>query len=198
MHLCLPVTIPFLPGLAISTEDCPSTPDEADEMKNISFHEVLGSLMQLQVATRPNITFSVNKLACFAHNPGKAYWNALKHVMAYIKGIINYGITYKGGGSLKPSRYVDLDYVGCKDTRQSTEGNIFMVAGGPVSQECKRQDIVVLSTVEAEFMVFLKATTQALWLLKYFDKVGLSFTRPLKIFADNSSLISNSLNNKNH
>jgi len=47
-------------------------------------------------------------------------------------------------------------------------------------------------------MVFLKATTQALWLLKYFDKVGLSFTRPLKIFADNSSLISNSLNNKNH
>ena len=140
----------------------------------------------------------MNKLVCFAHNPGKAHWNALKHVMAYIKGTIDYGITYKGGSSLKPSRYVDLDYVGCKDTRQSTEGNIFMVARGPVSWECKRQDIVALSTVEAEFMVFLKATTQALWLLKYFNEVGLSFTRPLKIFADNSSSISNSLNNKNH
>ena len=89
--------------------------------------------MWLQIAIKPNITFLVNKLVCFAHNLGKAHWNALKHVMAYIKGTINYGITYKGGGSLKPSRYVDLDYVGCKDTRQSTEGNIFMVAGGPVS-----------------------------------------------------------------
>jgi len=73
-----------------------------------------------------------------------------------------------------------------------------MVAGELVSWKCKRQDTVVLSTVEAEFMVFLKATTQALWLLKYFNKVGLSVIRPLKIFADNSSSISNSLNNKNH
>jgi len=131
-------------------------------MKNIPFCEALELLMWLQVATRPNITFSVNKLACFAHNPEKTHWNALKHVMAYIKGTINYDITYKGGSSLEPSRYVDSDYVGCKDTRQSTKGNIFMVARGPVSWECKRQDTVALSIVEAEFMAFLKATTQAL------------------------------------
>jgi len=42
------------------------------------------------------------------------------------------------------------------------EGNIFMVARGPVSWECKKQDTVALSMVEAEFMVFSKATTQAL------------------------------------
>jgi len=73
-----------------------------------------------------------------------------------------------------------------------------MVARGPVSWECKRQDIVALSTVEVKFMVFSKTTTQALWLLKYFNEVGLSVIRPLKIFADNSSSISNSLNDKNH
>jgi len=73
-----------------------------------------------------------------------------------------------------------------------------MVAGKPVSWECKRQDTVALSTVEVEFMVFSKATTQALWLLKYFNEVGLSVIRLLKIFADNSSSISNSLNDKNY
>ena len=73
-----------------------------------------------------------------------------------------------------------------------------MVAGGPISWECKRQDIVVLSTVEAEFMAFSKATTQALWLLKYFDKIGLLLPKPLKIFTDNNGSISNSLNDKNH
>jgi len=90
------------------------------------------------------------------------HWNALKHVMAYIKGTIDYGITYKGGSSLEPSRYVDSDYAECKDTRRSTKGNIFMVARRSVSWECKRQDTVALSTVEVEFMVFSKATTQAL------------------------------------
>jgi len=47
-------------------------------------------------------------------------------------------------------------------------------------------------------MAFSKATTQALWLSKYFDEVGLPIPRPLKIFADNSGSISNSLNDKNH
>ena len=46
--------------------------------------------------------------------------------------------------------------------------------------------------------MFSKATTQILWLLKYFDEVGLLIPKPLKIFADNSSSISNSLNDKNH
>ena len=73
-----------------------------------------------------------------------------------------------------------------------------MVAGGPVSWECKRQDTVALSMVEAEFMAFSKTTTQALWLSKYFDEVGLSINKPLTIYVDNSSSIANSLNDKNH
>jgi len=100
--------------------------------------------------------------ARFAHNPGIAHWNVLKHALTYIKGTKHYGITYKGNSSLKPIEYVDSDYAGCKDTRCSTEGNVFVVAGGPISWKYKRQDTVALSTVETEFMAFLRATTQAL------------------------------------
>jgi len=72
---------------------------------------------------------------CFAHNPGKRkrHWSILKHILYYIKGTINYGITYKAGGDLNSIVYVDSDYAECKDTRQSTEENLFIVAGGPVS-----------------------------------------------------------------
>jgi len=122
----------------------------------------------------------------------------LKHVLAYVKGTKHYGITYKGGSSLELIGYVNSDYASCRDTRRSTEGNVFLVAGGPVSWECKRQDTVVLSTVEAEFMAFSKATTQALWISKYFDKVGLPVNKPLTICADNSGSIANSTTDKNH
>jgi len=173
IDLCSPTTTLLPPGLVLSAEDYPLTSDEVDEMKSTPFCEALGLLIWLQVATRPDLVYSINKLVRFAHNPGKAHWNALKHTLGYIKGTINYRIMYKGGGELEPIGYVDSDYAGCKDTRQSTEGNIFMVAGGPISWECKRQDMVALSTVEAEFMAFSRAMTQALWLSKYFDKVGL-------------------------
>jgi len=86
----------------------------------------------------------------------------LKYILVYIKGNKHYGITYKGSSSLEPIGYVDSDYAGCRDTRQSTEGNIFIVAGDPISWGCKRQDTMALSTVEAEFMVFLRVTIQAL------------------------------------
>jgi len=83
----------------------------------------------------------------------------LKHTLAYVKGTMDYRITYKGGDNLEPIGYVDSNYAGCKDTRQSTEGNIFMIAKGPISWECKRQDTVALSTVKVEFMAFSKTTT---------------------------------------
>ena len=114
--------------------------------------------MWLQVATQPDLAFSVNKLACFVHNPGKVYQNALKHILTYIKGAIGYGITYKGGESLKLYRYVNSNYARCKGTRWSTEGNIFMVARGLVSWKNKRQN-TVLFTVEAKYMTFMKAIT---------------------------------------
>jgi len=63
MDQCSPTTTPLLPGLVLSTDDCSTTPDKTDEIKNTPFHEVLDSLIWLQVATRPDLTFSVNKFA---------------------------------------------------------------------------------------------------------------------------------------
>ena len=198
MHLCSPLTTPLPSGLSLSIEDCPSTPTEVDEMKKVPYREALGSLMWLQVATRPDLSFPVNLLACFAHNPGRAHWNALKHVLGYIKGTLDYGITYRAGESLNPVGYIDSVFAGCQSTRRSTEGNIFLVAGGPVSWETKRQDTVVLSTVEAEYMVFSRATTQALWIVKYFEEIHISIEKSIVIHTDNSGAISNSTNDKNH
>ena len=94
MSECLPSATPLPSGLLLSAEDCPNTPEEAYEMKDIPYHEALGSQMWLQVVTRPDLSFAINLLARFAHNPGKPHWIALKHVLAYVKGTIGYGITY--------------------------------------------------------------------------------------------------------
>jgi len=57
---------------------------------------------------------------------------------------------------------------------------------------------VALSTVEAEYMGFSQATTQAIWLAKFFDEIGLPTTAPIHIYADNMRSIANTVNRKNH
>jgi len=75
---------------------------------------------------------------------------------------MHYRITYKGNTDLNPIGYVNSDFAGCQNTHCSTEGNIFLVSDRPVSWENKRQETVALSTVEAEYMAFSRATTQAI------------------------------------
>ena len=79
-----------------------------------------------------------------------------------MKGTIDYGITYRRERTLNLIGYVDSDYAGCKDTKHSTEGNVFIIAGGLVSWESKCQETVALSIVESEYMAFTCAMAQTL------------------------------------
>ena len=109
---CTPISTLFLPGLTFSYDDYPTNTQDMNEIKDILYHEVLGLLMQLQVATRPDLSFAVNILSRFAHNPGKPHWNAFKHMLAYIKGTTYYGVTFKARDNLYPIGYVDSNFAG--------------------------------------------------------------------------------------
>jgi len=106
---------PLPPGITLSIKDSPETQDEADEMKGVPYREALGLLMWLQVATRPDLSYTVNLLSCFAHNPRQAHWNVLKHALSYMKETLDYGIIYFRNSSLRPFGYVDSDYAGDVD-----------------------------------------------------------------------------------
>ena len=133
MSSCLPTIISLSPSTILLIKDYPATPDKVNEIKKTLFCEVLGLLMWLQVTTRLDLVFSINMFVCFAYNPGTVHWNALKHMLTHVKGTKYYGITYKGGNSLELIGYIDSNYASCKDTRWSTEGNVFIVAGSPIS-----------------------------------------------------------------
>lgn len=193
-----PRSTPLPAGITLSASDSPTNPEESKDMKKIPYREALGSLMWLQVATRPDLSFTVNLLSRFANNPGMAHWNALKHAMAYVKGTLNYGITYSRNASLQPYGFVDADFAGDSDTRRSTEGHVFFAGGGPISWASKRQETVALSTVEAEYMALTRATQQALWMRKFLNEVGLPPEQTVKIYGDNNGALATTKNDKNH
>ncbi|KAF7763932.1 hypothetical protein Agabi119p4_8469 [Agaricus bisporus var. burnettii] len=193
-----PRSTPLPAGITLSINDSPNTEEEKLEMKDVPYREALGSLMWLQVATRPDLSFAVNLLSRFANNPGRAHWVALRHTLGYLKGTLDYGITYFRNANMRPFGYVDADHAGDTDGSRSTEGHVFFMAGGPISWASKRQETVALSTVEAEYMAFTRAVQQAMWISKFMDEVALEQDRPVNIFADNNGAIANTQNNKNH
>ena len=75
--IATPVNIPC----HLSSSDCPSTPEEVAFMKNIPYHQILGSLRYLVSCTRPDLSFSTGFLSCFMEHPGPRHWEALKRVL---------------------------------------------------------------------------------------------------------------------
>ena len=130
----------------------PKTNSKKQDMKDKPYRSILGSIMWGQLTTRPDLLFSVLLLARFQADPGIEHWNVLLHVIGYIKTTLNYGLTYSRDSDISPTAFVDADYGGCRDTRCSTSGYVFMMAGGPVAWSSKCQATVALSTVEAEYI----------------------------------------------
>ena len=59
---------------------------------------------------------------------------------------------------------MDFDYAGDLDRRRSTSRYIFVLGGGPISWKATLQDIVALSTTEAEYIAAVEAAKEAVWL----------------------------------
>ncbi|CAL1672135.1 unnamed protein product [Lasius platythorax] len=100
----------------------------------VPYREAIGSLMFAACISRPDIMYAVSVVSRYLTKPGHEHWLAVKRILRYIKGTINYGIVYEG--TVEDWRligFTDADYAGDQDTRKSTSGYIFTLCGGPVS-----------------------------------------------------------------
>ena len=110
---------------------------------------MVGSLMYLACATRPDISFAVCKLSRFVFNPGDVHWHAVERVMRYLQGTANYGIHYSGYPTVLEG-YSDSNWISDADEMKATSGYIFTLRGGVVSWKSCKQTILTRSTMEAE------------------------------------------------
>jgi hypothetical protein len=62
----------------------------------LRYSHIIGSLMYLASATRPDISFAVSKLSHFTSNLGDDHSCALERVMHYLTGTMDYKIHYSG------------------------------------------------------------------------------------------------------
>ncbi|KAA0063746.1 gag/pol protein [Cucumis melo var. makuwa] len=152
--------LPYRYGIHLSKEQCPKTPQEVEDMSNILYVSVVGSLMYALLCTRPDICYSVGIVSRYQSNPGRDHWTAVKNILKYLRRIKDYMLVY-GSKDLILTGYTDSDFQTDKDARKSTSGSVFTLNGGAVVWRSIKQSCIANPTMEAEYVAACEAAKEA-------------------------------------
>jgi len=68
---------------------------------------------------------------------------------------------------------LDVDWGGDLDESRSTSRYVFTLCGGAISWCSKKQDCMVLLTMEAEYVAYYLVTQEAIWLRSFIQDLRL-------------------------
>ena len=84
------------------------------------------------------------------HDPRTQHMSALKRIIRYIQGTLDYGLHIYPSSTNRLISYTDADWGGCPDTRRSTSGYYVYLVDNLLSWSTKRQPTLSRSSAEAE------------------------------------------------
>ena len=154
------VRSPMDPNVQLDNTKC-----EDCKAENALYLSIVGSLMFVALATRPDISYCVTSLSRYNKDPLQMHLTAAKRVLRYLKHTRYHGIYYPKDSHGSTMGYTDSNWAGRVATRKSVGGCIFFGApgSGPIHWQVKTQSVMALSTLEAEYIACLDATREALW-----------------------------------
>ncbi|CAL3972652.1 unnamed protein product [Diplocarpon coronariae] len=128
------------------------------------------SLLFLMLATRPDISYAVIKLARFASNPSTK----------------SLGLIYKNSPNKYITGYCDANYAGDIGSAKSTTGYSFYLANCLFSWKSKLQSIIAQSTTEAEYIAINSAAKEAVYIKQILLELGFYIQNKLPLYTDNN------------
>ena len=128
-----------------------------------TYRSLAGALKYLTF-TLPDITYAVQQICLHMHDPREPHLTALKRILRYLHGTVDFGLLHRRSSSAELVVYTDADWARCPDTRRSTSGYAVFLGSNLVSWSSKRQSVVSRSSAEAEYRAVANGVAEASWL----------------------------------
>ena len=122
-------------------DNIPLTEEEEEFMadKYEQFGHVVGMLGALMLSTRPDIAYCVGQVRQYTAFPRRHHYMALKRIVRYVKGTINFGLVFSKDAAPGIVGYVDADHAANVDDRSSVSGTTFLYMGAAFASRSKKQ-----------------------------------------------------------
>jgi hypothetical protein len=190
MANCNPASTLMEDSPKLSKTMCANTPEKKTKMANVHYQELVGKLLYLTVATRPDISYAIGILCCFVENPSPMHWGTTKCVLRYLRGTTGLKLSYSHSSS--PDRFVtysDTDLSGNPDNSHSTGGFAICIGGGAIQWGSCLQPHVSLSSTESEYTIASKVGCEVMWMWYFFEEIGYDMSHPSPMLLNNQSAL---------
>ena len=156
------------------------------------YREIVGSLIYLMVATRPDLSYIVSKLSQYMSCPKVCHLNAAKRVLRYLKGTKQLGLRYYKD-TQEPITLVgfsDSDF-GSGEDRKSISGFCFQLQldSSLISWKSQKQRTIALSSCEAEYVAIAYAAQESKFLQMLLSEMLNVDKVEVKLGVDNQSAL---------
>ncbi|RVW77085.1 Retrovirus-related Pol polyprotein from transposon RE1 [Vitis vinifera] len=131
------------------------------------YRAAVGSLQYLSL-TRPDISFAVNRMAQFMHQPTSEHWVLVKRILRYLCGTLD-----KGSFSIVilPSLFM---------------ASLILFMPFQMRTGCsKKQQTVARSSTEAEYRSVAATAAELCWVGSLLSDLGINFTTSPVVYCDN-------------
>ncbi|KAK1430107.1 hypothetical protein QVD17_12618 [Tagetes erecta] len=160
-----------------------------DLFENVTLYRQLAGALQYLTFTRPDISYAVQQICIHMHAPRTSHFNALKRILRYLQGTIDFGLTLTKFGISSLLAYTDADWGGCPDTRRSTSGYCVYMGDNLLSWSSKRQSTLSRSSAEAEYRGVANVVSEVSWLRNLLLELHHPPSHATLVYCDNVSAI---------
>ncbi|GKD91482.1 ribonuclease H-like domain-containing protein [Tanacetum coccineum] len=128
----------------------------------------------------------------------KPHFAALKRIMQYVRGTLDYGLQLFSSSTTYLVAYSDADWTNCPITRRSTSGYCVFLGNNLLSWSSKRQTTLSRSSAEAEYCGVANAVAETCWLRNLLLELHTPLSFATFVYYDNVSAVYLSCNLVQH
>lgn len=164
---------------------------------NKEYRKLIGMLLYISTNSRPDISASVSILSQNMTKPRD-------YDLVEVKRVIKYLVTTKHeklklntkGCNESLEIFSDANWAEDSTDRKSNSGYLCKVNGGTVSWCCRKQNVVALSSCEAEYIALTETCKEVTWLRKIAEAFDMKIPEAITIKTDSQSCMAIVRNNK--
>ena len=161
--------------------------DDSPAVDQKSYKSLLGSLLYVAVATRPDIAFACSRLAQFGKNPRKVHHDQALRVLQFLINTSDRVICCDANEGFVG--FADASLETCKRTGRSYTGYVLTLAGAPVLWRAFMQNVCATSTGEAEYMALSALCKEVVFATQLSTELGFEVNSPVVTFDDSEPAI---------